>query len=116
MPILLFSALGVGWLLLIRPEWLKLNATKTLIALGVLITLASSFTALDQTRITVLVLFAPILVFIGTSIDSVSCTELRKTWKALMIAAVLVPIPLFLAGVLEQNGWQSILYWTANFL
>jgi len=116
MPILLFSALGVGWLVLLRPEWFKLPATKMLIALGVLLPIAFSLTALDQTRITAVALFAPILVFVSLSTDSLSSINLKRAWTALMAAAIIVPVPLFLVGEIERNGWQSILYWTSNFL
>jgi len=116
MPTLLFSAFGVGWLVLLRPQWLKLSATKVLIALGILVQIAASMTALDQTRVSVLVLFAPLYFFVCTATNSITHKEVRKTWRALLAAAIIVPIPIFWVGVLEQNSWQSILHWTANFL
>ncbi len=116
MPMLIFSALGVGWLVLLRPQWLKLPATKVLILLGILIPILLSLTALDQTRISALALFAPIFVFVVYVSHFVALNELMTTWKFLVIAAVIIPIPIYLGGTLEQDGWQSILHWTANFL
>jgi hypothetical protein len=116
LPILFFSALGVGWLVVLRPQWRKLAATKALIALGLLLPVAFSLTALDQTRISSLVLFASFFLYICESTSSLNEAEMSKTWRALMLGAIVVPIPLYLAGVVDQTGWQSILYWTANFL
>jgi hypothetical protein len=116
MPMLIFSTLGVGWLVLLRPRWLKLPAAKALILIGLLLPIALSVTALDQTRVSTLAMFAPIFLFVGKGTNLLSRKELRTTWKSLSIAGITIPIPIYWVGVLEQNGWQSILHWTANFL
>jgi len=116
MPMLIFSALGVGWLVLLRPRWLKLPATKALILIGLLLPIALSVTALDQTRVSTLAMFAPIFLFVEKGTNLLARKELRTTWKSLSIAGIIIPIPIYWVGVLEQNGWQSILSWTSNFL
>lgn len=115
MPILIFSALGVGWLVLLRPSLLKHTATKSLLTLGAIAPVLASLTTLDQSRVTAVALFAPIFAFVICSQQIISPLEFRRVWKNLALAAALVPIPLYHMGSLEQNGWQSILYWTANF-
>ena len=115
MPMLIFSALGVGWLVLLRPQWLKLPATKVLVGLGLFLPVLVSLTAVDQSRVAVMALFAPLMAYIVCVQTQIMQNELRRAWKNLRIAAAIVPIPLFLLGSLEQNGWQSILHWTANF-
>lgn len=115
MPMLIFSALGVGWLVLLRPKWFKLPATKALVLLGILIPILLSLTALDQTRVTSIVLYAPMLLFVQISAETIPHSIGRSTWKNLWVAAILIPVPLFLAGTTEQPSWQTILYWTSNF-
>lgn len=115
MPMFLFSALGVGWLVILRPKWLKLTATKSFVALGIILPFAMSLTALDQTRVTAVVLLAPTLAFIHASTAQIPHKVITKTWKNLALVAVIVPVPAYLAGSLDQYGWQSILHWTANF-
>lgn len=116
LPVLFFSALGVGWLVLLRPKWLKLTSTKALVFLGLLAPVLASLTAVDQSRVIAVSLFGATLAFVIYSPSELPRGELRRTWRNLGLAAVLVPVPLYLMGSLEQNGWQSILHWTANFL
>lgn len=116
MPMLIFSALGVGWLVLLRPQWLKLPATKALVLLGLVIPLFASLSAVDQSRVAAMGIFAPVMAYIICVQPQISQNEVGRAWKNLRVAAVIVPIPLFLLGSLESIGWQSILHWTANFL
>lgn len=115
MPVLIFSALGVGWLVLLRPSWLKHTATKSLVTLGIIAPVLASLTTLDQSRVTAVALFAPIFAFTILSTQIISPMEVRRVWKNLALAAAVIPIPVFHMGSLEQNGWQSILSWTTNF-
>jgi len=116
MPIIVFSALGVGWLLLLDRRLIKSPVTKLLVAQGLAIPIVISLFAVDQSRVTAVLLFAPMLVFASHSQELFSENELKRMWNRWWLAAVIIPVPLFLLGSIDMVGWQSILHWRANFL
>ena len=115
MPVLIFSALGVGWIVLLDKQLLKNPVSKILIAQGIITPIFVSFIALDQSRVTAVLLFAPILVFATHAGQLFSEADLRRVWNRYWLVAVIVPVPLFLGGLIDMTGWQSILSWRASF-
>jgi hypothetical protein len=115
MPIVIFSALGVGWLVLLDRQLVKSPVTKLLLAQGIAIPILISLVAVDQSRVTAVLLFAPTLVFVIHAHELFSEAELKRVWDRYLLAALIVPVPLFLMGSADMTGWQSILYWRANF-
>lgn len=115
MPVLLFTSLGVGWLVILRPSWAKLPETKALIALGLFLPLALSLTTIDQTRVIAVCLFAPIFCYVAYSQRVLDRIRSDATWRNYAVASVIIPVPLFLIGSIDQTSWQTILYWTSNF-
>ena len=107
MPIVLFGSAGIVWLILLHPQvrnrlWAQVVMVQA-IATPVII---SGFT-LDATRVSGLILFAPLLAAVtavASELDDDSCASMWRWWA---MAAVIIPVPLVFSGALYHVGWTG---------
>ena len=71
--------------------------------------------ALDETRTLAIVLTPLVLAWVGSARRLHSDEAVQQIWSRYGIAAVIVPIVIVGSGQLLPFGFQSILYWRANF-
>jgi hypothetical protein len=115
MPLILFSALGVGWIVLLDKSLRRSRAVVTLLAIALVIGIALPLVALDETRTLAIVLTPLVLAWVGSARRLHSDEAVQQIWSRYGIAAVIVPIVIVGSGQLLPFGFQSILYWRANF-
>ena len=108
-PLVLFSALGVVWLLALSPEILPRNGTKMLLSLAVVTTFVLGVVTLDESRTVALALF-PTCIWLarywGEQLEEQTSAAVLRRY--LPIAAV-VPVVLVWTGNPFATGYTWIL-------
>ena len=107
MPVVVFGAVGVGWLVLLHPMarrqwWIRLVIVELVVGSIVL-----AGVSLDATRVAALVLLAPVLtalIHLSRELNEEVTSDMWKWWA---IVAVIVPIPLVFTGEVLHTGWDS---------
>jgi len=99
---ILFSGLGITWVLIFWKCIRELRSTKIffLLALGSIIMVP--LIAVDQTRITALILFPLLLSWIVSVSFQIEIAKFNKLWRWMVIPALLIPIPVV---------WMGTSYW-----
>lgn len=99
---ILFSGLGITWVLLFWKYMRVLRSTKIffLLALGTI--LMVPLIAVDQTRITALILFPLILCWIASVSSQIEMAQFATMWRWMVIPALLLPVPVV---------WMGTAYW-----
>jgi len=105
----------VGWIVLLDRQLLKNPVTKILVAQGIVTPIFVALVAIDQSRVTAILLYAPLFVFATHAGQLFTETDLRRIWERHWLVAVIVPALVFLGGLTDMTGWQSILSWRASF-
>jgi hypothetical protein len=100
LPAILFSGLGIGWLLVLLPSCRRLRATRVFVACAACVVLAAPLVAVDETRITALILVPVILAWLDAWATQADSAPRLPRW--VVAAAVIVPIPVV---------WMGIPYW-----
>lgn len=100
--LILLSGLGFTWALLFWKSLRVLRSTKVffLLALGTVIVVP--LIAVDQTRISALILFPLILTWITSVSSQVEMAKFNKIWRWMVVPALLIPIPVV---------WMGSAYW-----
>jgi hypothetical protein len=107
-PLIVVSALGVGWLLFTRPEVWRLRPARVFVILAGVACVVVPLLALDETRITVGVLWAPTLATAAIVTEQLPGPELRGILRRAAPAALLLVIVVVWDGQLVYKGWQSL--------
>ena len=109
LPIAIFSSLGVGWFLLIRKESLHFPEALWLACAAIVASIMLPLVALDQSRTIAMALYPALLVFASKYTQLYGIQVSKQVIRWYTIVAMVVPIPLALAGAIDHNSWQSLL-------
>jgi len=110
MPLLLFSALGMGWALLLDPGARRLRATRVLLALAVVTSFLVPLIAEDQSRMVAMVLYLCVLAWTITVVESRDGSSMTgRLWSRYAVAAAIVPVVMLYAGHMVPAGWNAFL-------
>jgi len=101
-PWVLISGLGITWVLLLWPPVRRVRGTRVFTALAAGIVLLTPLIAVDQTRVTALILLPLTLAWIDSVASQVPDDEFRPVWRWMLVPALLVPIPVV---------WMGVSYW-----
>lgn len=107
MPAMLFSILGVTWLFLLRRDTLRSRSGKVLALMSVALGLTVPFVLEDYTRVLGLLTFPLVLTWLlglGRELQD-------RLWRTFAVAAVIIPIPVFIAGTVGFGGVITFLTW-----
>jgi hypothetical protein len=107
MPLVLFGSLGVLWLVLLRPEVLKVRMVRILVVEAVTMSIVLPWISLDSSRTVSICLFGALLLVVTTLPERVEGSVIGSTWQTLGVAAVIVPVPTVWSGALLYGGWES---------
>ena len=113
-PLVLFGALGVGWLLMVDRQLWALRSSRTMLVVTLLAAIVLPLVAVDQTRIVALALVAATMAWIddcSTRADLAPGTEGGRLWPTWAVAAAIVPVPVVWMGAVLYPGWGAIDDW-----
>lgn len=96
---ILFSALGVAWLLFALPSVWRLRSTRWVFGIIVSTVVIAPLGVADQTRILALILICPMLFWIDTLSDRMRWADSGVGLRPLLIGAAIVPVPVIWMGV-----------------
>jgi hypothetical protein len=114
LPVVAFTALGVGWVVVLDSSVRRDSATVTFVVAALLASVLLPLLALDHTR-TISLTLLPALLAWTVHVRRVSPAAPARLWRRYALAAALIPIPVLVDGVARSIGWQNILYWQSNF-
>jgi len=107
MPLVLFGSVGVAWLILMHPQARRQLWIRVMIVQAIVAPIVISGLTLDSTRVSALVLFAPLLLTV-TAISADLGEEISgDMWRWWAIAAVIIPVPLIFSGKLYHLSWTG---------
>lgn len=107
MPLVLFGSVGIGWLLLLHPQARSRLWVRVMILQAVIGPVIVSGLTLDSTRVSALILFAPLLLTVTALSSELGESITADMWRWWAIAAVIVPIPLLFSGEIYHLGWTG---------
>ena len=107
-PLIILSALGVGWLMVSSPEAWRLPAVRVFAALSVLFGFGIPLLALDETRITAGALWAPLLAVATIVARQLRIDEVRAITVRIAPPALLIVVVVVWDGSLVYPGWSGL--------
>ncbi len=114
-PLIILSALGVGWLFLAHRDVFRLPGAKMLLLCAGVVSLGVPFIALDPTRIASGVLY-PGLLFVTARAFAVPAATARRLLRYLAPFALLAVIVVVWSDSLVYPGWRNLgLFFTYIF-
>lgn len=108
-PLIVFSTLGCGWLLLLDAGMRKRPVTGYLLGLSLAVSLTMPMLAIDQTRVAFLVLLAPLLYWVRTTPEAIA-VEVNRVWWRYLPVALILPVVLVFSDTATYNGWRMFGY------
>jgi hypothetical protein len=100
--LILLSGLGITWALLFWKSIRVLRSTKIFFALALVAIILIPLIAVDQTRISALIIFPLTLSWIASVSSSIDTAKFTTVWRWMVVPALLVPIPVV---------WMGTAYW-----
>ena len=116
LPLLLFSAMGIGWVILLDRDVRQTRPAITALVLVALSSVVIPIFALDQSRVIAVVTLPILLGWIRLFSESSDEAAVGNLFHRYGVVASLVPVVLVGGGEWLQTGWQRLLYWRATFL
>jgi hypothetical protein len=107
-PLIIVSALGVGWLLAASPESWRLPAVRVFFGVSVLACFVVPLLALDDTRITAGVLWAPVLTTATVVVRRLPVEDTRAVAARMAPVALLLVLVVVWDGSLVYPGWSGL--------
>ena len=107
--LILWSALGAGWLLLISAEIFCLKGIRVFLLLGLVTVFVLGPLVLDQTRVLALVLYIPMLWLLKDIGPSLNARAALQTFKRYGLIATAVPVVVVWGGVPTPTGYIEML-------
>jgi hypothetical protein len=108
-PLLLFSALGVGWLHLVDHEVRRFTAARAFFCLSLLASMGIPLLALDTSRILVGILWPGMLATTDITFKKLTVAHARRVLARLAPVALLLVIVVAWNNTLVYAGWRSLL-------
>ena len=113
-PLVLFGALGVAWLLVLRREALSTRPGRVLLIEAVIAALVIPLIAVDETRITVLCLAATTFTWAASAATARGADSVIETnWRIYGLAAAVIPVVVVWQGAVLYPGWDLAATWQA---
>ena len=100
--LILLSGLGITWVLLLWKSIRVMRSTKIFFLLALSTIILTPLIAVDQTRITALILVPLMLSWIASVSTHIETERLNTIWRWMVIPALLIPIPVV---------WMGTAYW-----
>jgi len=107
MPIVIFSGLGIAWLLFLLPEIRSTAVGRILLIEALGLSLILPIVSLDATRTVGLGILAALLTAVVALQPEIE--RIGKPMRILALAAAIIPIPIVWSGKLLAIGWGSFL-------
>lgn len=107
MPLVLFGSVGVAWLILLHPRARQQWWIRVMIVQAIVVPIAISGLTLDSTRVSALVLYAPLLLVVTAVAKEFGEEVSGDMWRWWAVAAVIIPVPLVFSGELYHVGWTG---------
>jgi len=108
-PLIAFSAIGVGWLILMDRRIRSRVDTRIMLGLAVIATVVIPVITLDQSRVLGLALLAPMLIWAITAAEHYPAATLQGLWRTWRLPALLVPVVLVWYQGFIAVGWTWFL-------
>lgn len=108
-PVIAFSALGVGWLVLTDSRVRCRRDGRVMLGVAITATVVIPLITLDQSRVLGLALLAPMLLWALAASDHYQPQMLKGLWRTWRIPAVLVPVVLVWYQGFVVPGWTWFL-------
>jgi hypothetical protein len=108
-PLIIFSSLGVGWLLFGHPHLVGQRTTKAVLAVTVLASLTVPFIALDETRVVSGILWPAALLGLDRGFSRLTQAEAHAVLRRVALPAVIVPVVVVWQDSLII-GWRGMLH------
>ncbi len=105
-PLILYSALGIGWLIFLKREARVRKAARALCAVAVVASAAVPLVVLDQSRIVSGTLWAAALFAARDIAGSLSEEQLDGLLRRVTLPAFVFPVMLVWSGQIVYAGWQ----------
>ena len=109
MPAMLFSILGILWLIHLRKNEIVKRRSWSLVAIFLLASFTLPIALHDHTRILGILMYPLVL----TWLVSLHFRQRQRLWSRFAIAASIIPIPLFAVGTVTFGGIINLLSWRA---
>lgn len=107
-PVMLFTVLGVAWLVVLHPGIRTTTTGRILIAEAVIVSIVVPVLIIDATRDAALIMLAPLLAWAAFSDEAKPLGAPSHTWQLLAIAAAITPIPVIWEAQVHLSTWSSI--------
>lgn len=114
LPLVIFSALGVGWVVLLDSSVRRQRSTRVVLSSAVLASFALPLVALDHTRAIAIVLYPAVLLWAKVMTRQLPRRDVNRLWSRYGIAATIIPVVVLLMGEPDAGTWQNILSWRAS--
>lgn len=105
-PALIFSGLGITWLLIVLPSFRKLAATRTFFVMALAVILIVPLTAVDETRITALIMVPLTLAWIDCSSHALPTLAVARMWRWSIAPALVIPVCVVWMGTTHWPYWM----------
>lgn len=106
-PLIVFSALGIGWAIVLHPRIRSERAVTALVVVAVVMSFVVARTALDESRVLTIVMLPASAWLISAIADSQVPRRISRVAADLIPAALFVPVILVWSGNLLYSGWLS---------
>lgn len=108
-PLILFSALGAGWFLLLDRRVRRRADGRIMLVTALVAAVALPLVSLDQSRIPGLALLTPLLIWTGVVTTDYPAPLVRRLWQRWWIPALITPVVLVYVHGLVFPGWSGYL-------
>ena len=106
-PLILFSGLGSGWLLLFHHHIRHERGVNALVLLGVVMAVLVSLIALDESRTLTVVLFPSLMWFAVETCSTLPSGQVRAIVDDLLWPSIFLPVLLVWSGSIVYPGFAS---------
>ena len=104
-PALIYSGLGITWILVLLPSLRRLTATRIFFALALAVILVVPLVAVDETRITALIMVPLTLAWIERVSVAVPAPTVGRIWRWVLVPALVVPVCVVWMGDIHWPYW-----------
>lgn len=104
-PAIVFSGLGITWLLVALPPLRRLADTSLFLTLAIATTLLVPLIAVDETRITALILLPLTLAWLDRVAVKVPARDVTIVWRWMLVPALLLPVCVVWMGSVHWPYW-----------
>ena len=104
-PAIVFSGLGITWILVLLPSLRSLTATRIFFALALALILVVPLVAVDETRITALIMVPLTLAWVDLASVAIPAPTVGRIWRWALVPALVVPVCVVWMGDIHWPYW-----------